>query len=313
MSYTLASIADAYNDLLDLKAYTEVLGRSDFPRRLLSVPAVALGTFLVDVNADGRVAACKIEAAGPRNGAPPPRAFMWINLERPDHASPLHSNVLVWNDGVVRRFEPHGADPSLPEHEACGFQGYYSPRALDAAIAAALAEAGLLPPAPGAGYVGVDPAFPVLGQSLSTNDSPLNAAPGVPGRAFKRVGKVDGTGDNFCGAWTGAASPRAPCPVARAPLRHPSRSPVLDARTGPIRHLARCGPRRLVRRRGAWRSCWCPPGCGRHRRVRDARTRRVRRRHFVHAGGRRVGRTGVLENEERLTVPLTQSQSSHNT
>lgn len=199
MPYTLPGIADAYNDLLDLKAYTEVLRRCDFPGRLLRLPAVALGTLLVDINADGTVASCTLEAAPHWTGGPPPHGFMWVNLERPDHASPLHSNVLVWQPGAVRRFEPHGADPSLVQHEACGFRGFYSPHALEAAIATVLASAGLLPPG---GYVGVDPAFPVLGQSLSTNDSPQNSAPGVPGRAFKRVGRVDGAGDNFCGAWT---------------------------------------------------------------------------------------------------------------
>lgn len=204
-TYTLSDVADKYNDILDVKAYAEVLRRSDFPTRLLPRQATALGTLLVDIGPDGAAVTCTIESAqlqAPREWAYP-CAFMWLNLERPDHGSPVHSNVLVWHAGLVRRFEPHGADPSLPAHAACGFQGYYLAPLLDTAIEAALTSAGLIPAGPGGyRYAGPDITFPVLGQSLSLNSSPRNALPGTPGRAFKRVGATDGAGDNFCGAWT---------------------------------------------------------------------------------------------------------------
>ena len=197
--YSLNEICDKYNDLIDLKAYAEVLKRSDFPSRLLPCRAEALGTLLVNISPTGVV---EVEAPERRTeGGAPACAFMWVNIERlDDHPSPLHSNVLLWNGGFVHRFEPHGGDPADARHQDCGFRGYYAPAVLDSAIEHALSRAGLLP-APGA-YIGVDTAFPVLGQSLSTNDSPLNTTPGIPGRAFKRVGAITGTGDNFCGAWT---------------------------------------------------------------------------------------------------------------
>jgi hypothetical protein len=200
-TYTLDHVCDAYNDLLDLKSYAVVLQKSDFPDRLLPpIPPPCLGTVLVDIAADGSVSSCTFEASvGVLRPPPHSSCYAWINIERPTWPSPLHSNCLLWSRGEVWRFEPHGSDPSLPEQAACGFRGFYNAADLDRAVSGALRSAGLLESVV---YRGVDARWPLLGQSISTNNGPLNSRPLLPGRALKRTGAVDGTGDNFCGMWT---------------------------------------------------------------------------------------------------------------
>jgi len=187
---------------MDLKAFTAVARRGAFPDRLLPPAAVCLGTLLVNVREDGVVTRCAF-AAPPQPSLLPSGGYVWVNLERLDHDCPLHSNVLVFRPagGRVRRYEPHGADLAHAAHTACGFGGWYSPPALDAAIAASLEAAGLLD-APWE-YVGVADCPPVLPQSLTRNDAaPRNTAPLVPGVALKRRRGGVGLGDSFCGAWT---------------------------------------------------------------------------------------------------------------
>jgi hypothetical protein len=202
LTYSLDAVCDSYNDLIDLKAWGAVFQRTDFPLRLLPSPApVCLGTMLIDIAEDGSVSSCSIEHPAGMPILPMKSGYMWVNIERPSWPSPLHSNILLWSGGKVVRFEPHGADPTLMQHAACGFRNYYVAEAVDHAIESALLSYGLVSHI-AAFYMGVDKRWPLLGQSFSTNDGCLNTHPLHPGQAFKRTGAVTGSGDNFCGMWT---------------------------------------------------------------------------------------------------------------
>jgi hypothetical protein len=199
--YTLDAVCESYNDLLDLKAWRLSFGstKTDFPERMFQKSLTFLGTALVDLAADSSTREVAVERAAAALTAP---AYMWVNLERPDWPSPLHSNLLLWWGSDVIRFEPHGSDPSHHRHAACGFRFYYDPASLDDAISRVLSVSGLCGNGTDFTYRGADARYPVLGQTFSTNDGINNERPRMPGRAFKRSGLIDSEGDNFCGMWT---------------------------------------------------------------------------------------------------------------
>lgn len=194
-AYTLNQVADAYNDLQDIKAYAETFDGADYPGKLFPSKAQNMGVVLADIDEAGLCVSVQWNAAPPpRDAAAFPIAFAWLNLERASHPDPLHSNILVWSgESTCVRFEPHGGDLNHPLHAACGFQGWYSAASLDAALVALL----------GKGYSGPDAAYPVLYQSITRNDGAGNSAPLQPGSgvAFKRRRGGQGLGDSFCGAW----------------------------------------------------------------------------------------------------------------
>jgi hypothetical protein len=121
--------------------------------------------------------------------------MLMLNIEA--HGT-YHSNVLLFDlqRMTVERFEPHGWDTEHPLQQACGFYRYYNAGVLDELVVNCITNSY---PKLELRYLSPHPDYPIMPQTLTTNDSCRNEQPTYG--PFKRRG-ADTSGDPFCGAWT---------------------------------------------------------------------------------------------------------------
>jgi hypothetical protein len=188
--YNLDEIAEKFNMLSDIRAVHSI---SHYPR-LLFDPKVydniqELGFMFVDAEeGSGDVSIVPT----PISQQSPTKRFkvLYLNIYN-THRKNAHSNLLLFDSlhKTMERFEPHGSDQSALLTD---FSNFYNPVALDRLLvswARTLKYSYIAPPKE----------YPVMGQSLSRNDSHWNTE-SYPS-AFKRNVKSE-SGDSFCSAWT---------------------------------------------------------------------------------------------------------------
>lgn len=173
--YTLADVANKYNELTDLKAVAmvapQVLSLTYLFHRLIEKKSqelvrVVQDPIFVDIDQNGDVEFTETPRI-PQKGTVGDNTFivMFVNLFSHDERS--HSNVLLFDrrKGRVYRFEPHGARPDHEHHKQAGFFNFYNTDKLDAGLSRLLK---------GWSYVHPHNQYPVLSQTYSRNDSAFN-------------------------------------------------------------------------------------------------------------------------------------------
>lgn len=191
-SYSIKEIADKFNKLSDIRAIYTI---SRYPSRLYGDEALEtiqeLGFLFVDAEeCSGRV----FVTEKPNVPAMTTKRFgvLYVNIYNTSRKN-WHSNLVLVDNvkRTVERFEPHGSDQSMSP-QGTDFRNFYDPLALDHLLVSVVTPQNYL-------YIAPPKEYPVMGQSLSRNDSHMNTSP-YPG-AFKRMGQ-NTHGDSFCSAWT---------------------------------------------------------------------------------------------------------------
>lgn len=188
--YNIEEIADKFNNLSDIRAIHAI---SRYPKRLYGDEVLddiqELGFMFVDAeegSGDVRITdkPAMTKATTKRFGV------LYVNIFNISREN-WHSNLVLFDNlkRTVERFEPHGSDQSMLDTD---FRNFYNPVALDYLLVSVVTHRNYL-------YIAPPKEFPVMGQSLSRNDSHMNTNP-HPG-AFQRVGQ-NHYGDSFCSAWT---------------------------------------------------------------------------------------------------------------
>jgi len=191
--YTVHEIGDQYNAIGDVRASQGTDG--EFPLQLLDTlcnkpPKVErVGLLLLDLEqraikyAEPYVPAVMTEQY----------ALLYINMYHLERDS-YHSNVLIIDNKtkLIERFEPHGSDIDHVR-QPTSFKGYYDSKQMERFFITFVADY-----YPSYTYLGPLVEYPVIAQSLTTCDGPLNREP-RPGN-FKRK-RSDPSGDSFCNAW----------------------------------------------------------------------------------------------------------------